>query len=123
MSWLIELSKKRIYNYRTSSGKTLRGTQSELEEAFGVSIKCEPGDVIEVNGDKIEYAGFEPIQCPGMGRVGGNGSDRQIASMKKSFRKHFVDHELDDVRHKHGSAIDESLRAGEIRRRMSGSED
>jgi len=50
------------------------------------------------------------------GRIGGEGSDRQIKSMQKSFRERFFKKGIDDVRHKHGSAIDESIRGAEIDR-------
>lgn len=42
-------------------------------------------------------------------RTGGEGSDRQISSMKRSFRQRFVKKEIDDIRHKHGNLFDESL--------------
>ena len=124
MSWLQELDKQRIYNYRKANGEIVRGTKKEFEDFFEVPLRCEPGEIIHaINGENLEYAGIEPIKCPGMGRMGGENSDRQISLMKKSFRNHFVKHELDDVRQKHGCSIDESLRAGEIRRKMNGDQD
>ncbi len=46
-----------------------------------------------------------------LGRVGGPGSDRDIAAMQQSFREHFQKSgEADEVRHKHGSAFDDSIR-------------
>jgi len=46
---------------------------------------------------------------PPMVRHGGEGSDRQIASMKKSFKNRFVKKELDDLRHRFGNNLDESF--------------
>jgi putative FmdB family regulatory protein len=56
-----------------------------------------------------------------MTRIGGEGSDRQIESMKRSFNEHFVGHEMDDIRHKHGRLFDESLASAAARRIKDGS--
>jgi len=51
-----------------------------------------------------------------MGRAGGDGSDRSIASMRKSFNERFVKKELTDLRHKFGSVIDDSILGGGIQK-------
>lgn len=35
-------------------------------------------------------------------------SSQEWSRMKQSFKEHYVKHELDDLRHRHGRAIDES---------------
>lgn len=42
--------------------------------------------------------------------------DSEVSAMQSSFRHRFMKKELDDVRHKFGSLIDDSLVAGEARR-------
>lgn len=50
-------------------------------------------------------------------RFGGNGSDRDIAAMQKNLRDRFVKSgEIDDVRHKHGSAFDDAIRGAAVER-------
>ena len=56
-------------------------------------------------------------------RMGGEGSDRQIASMQKSFRERFKKKEADDIRHKHGKDFDDSLAHGEVRRIKNGNKE
>lgn len=46
--------------------------------------------------------------------------DSEVAGMQKSFRKRFMKKEIDDVRHKFGGLIDESLVAGEAKRIREG---
>lgn len=60
---------------------------------------------------------------PPMIRIGGDGSDRQIKAMKHSFRKRFVQKEMDDVRHKHGNNFDESLASAAVERIKNKQED
>ena len=122
MGWLDEVNEKRIYIFE-SNGEELYGTKADFLE-YDTNITFESGGYFQMDNKEWTYKGFCPVQLTMGTRVGGEGSDRQISSMKKSFREHFVKNELDDVRHKHGRAIDESLAAGEIKRRMrGGSED
>jgi len=51
-----------------------------------------------------------------MGRVGGEGSDRSIASMRRSFNERFVKKDIDDVRNKHGKLFDDSIRGAAVDR-------
>lgn len=53
-------------------------------------------------------------------RIGGDGSDRQLSSMKQSFKQRFLKKEIDDVRHKHGVAVDDALRGGAVERIKNG---
>jgi hypothetical protein len=66
----------------------------------------DPQDCPECEG---ELSGKRIIDGAPMSRVGGAGSDRQIKAMKKSFKKRFVNKEIDDVRHRQGNIFDESL--------------
>jgi len=78
----------------------------------------DPQDCPECGGDKTGKRIVDG--CPMM-RMGGEGSDRQIASMQASFRQRYVKKELDDVKHKHGeNTINDALRGGELQRRTSG---
>lgn len=64
MGWLEDMSNDTIYNYRDqSSGDVIKGTRSQLEDYFGCSLKCEPGEEASLNVPlprKYLYAGFEP---------------------------------------------------------------
>lgn len=52
-----------------------------------------------------------------MTRMGGDGSDRQITAMKKASRERFFKSgEADQVRHKHGSELDDSIRGAAVER-------
>jgi hypothetical protein len=52
-----------------------------------------------------------------MARIGGSGSERDIAAMQKDCRERFVKSgEMDDIRHRHGSAFDDSIRGAAIER-------
>lgn len=52
-----------------------------------------------------------------MTRMGGDGSDRQIAAMQKASRERFFKSgEADQVRHKHGSELDDSIRGAAVER-------
>lgn len=64
------------------------------------------------NCDSENYQRY--FSTPPMMRIGGENSDRQIDAMRRSFNERFVKKELDDVRHKHGLAIDDSLRGGAV---------
>jgi len=50
-------------------------------------------------------------------RIGGEGSNRQIMDMRRSFDERF--HKsggADDCRHRHGDAFDDSLRGGAVKK-------
>ena len=47
-------------------------------------------------------------------QYGGEGSVQQIQRMQKSFKNRFYKKGIDDVRQKHGKAIDDSLRGAEL---------
>ena len=59
------------------------------------------------------------LKAPAM-RMGGDGSNRSIASMKKSFNERFIKKEIDDVRHRHGDVFNDSLRGGAVERIKKG---
>lgn len=55
-------------------------------------------------------------------RITKPGSDQDIANMQKSFKERFYKKDIEDVRHKHGAAIDDSIRGaavGKIRRELA----
>lgn len=56
-------------------------------------------------------------------RVGGEGSDRSIKAMKKSFKQRFVTKELTDCRHKFGNTMDESFVSAAAQRIKDGVDD
>lgn len=65
MSWLEDLSKETIYQYRDEvSEELVSGTKEELSEFFGHDLLCEPGEEAILHaGDgsiKYIYAGFLP---------------------------------------------------------------
>jgi predicted nucleic acid-binding Zn ribbon protein len=88
-------------------------------------LKCGTYDEVYIDHPSDEWRG-ECYFCKGevkrvfvkppMTTMGSSGSDREIASMQKSLKERFYKKELDDVRHKHGSAIDESIRGAQIDR-------
>ena len=122
MDWLKKINSERVYVYTkdTDTKVEFSGTQDEFK-AIGVEATCEHGDEFMYRDIVWVYTRFEPVKMGGLcTRIGGNGSDREIASMQKSFRERFMKVEADDVREKHGASFDESLRAGDIKRRMSG---
>lgn len=52
-----------------------------------------------------------------MGRIGGSGSERDIKAMQQSFQQRFAKSgEMDDIRHKHGTAFDDSIRGAAVER-------
>lgn len=62
MSWLEELSKERVFNYKLEDGSTIRGTTQELSKLFSREFIGEPGEVITTDENMVlKYAGFEPI--------------------------------------------------------------
>ena len=65
-------------------------------------------------------SGVRAYRTAPLTRTGGEGSDRDISAMQKSFRERFVKKELDDVRHKHGKAIDDSLAQTGVARKIKG---
>jgi hypothetical protein len=63
-----------------------------------------------------DCGGVVKVRGP-FGRIGGEGSDRQIAAMQHSFQQRFVTSgEIDDVRHKHGHAFEDAIKGGEVGR-------
>lgn len=56
------------------------------------------------------------LKAPGVGTLGAEGSDRQVVALRRSYRQRFVKKELDDVRHRHGRAVDDALRGAAVRR-------
>jgi hypothetical protein len=74
----------------------------------------------------------EKCSCPGgvisrvfvkapMGRVGADGSDRQLGDMKRSFNERFIKSgEMDAVRHKHGDDFNDSLVSAAVKRVKEG---
>jgi len=53
-------------------------------------------------------------------RVGGEGSDRQIAAMQKSFKERFYKKDADDLRHKHGAVFEDAQRSAALKRIKDG---
>ena len=50
------------------------------------------------------------LKPPAHRQLGAEGTDKNIAAMKRSFNTKFVNGgEMDEVRHKHGNTFDESL--------------
>lgn len=75
------------------------------DEWRGICERCEKPHVRRVY-----------INAPAF-RVGGEGSPRSVGAMRRSYDERFVKSgELDQIRHKHGDAFDDSLRAGAIGR-------
>ena len=79
MSWLEDLNKKRVYNYRskTDPEEIISGTKENLSTIFMTPPTCESGDKVRLDNlieseeayDEYEYAGFEPIRMGGMTKV------------------------------------------------------
>lgn len=59
-------------------------------------------------------------KAPNSNSLGAEGSDRQIAAMKNDYQRRFVKKEIDDVRHKHGAAFDQSLAGAAVQRIKDG---
>lgn len=49
------------------------------------------------------------LSAPNSNQLGPEGSDRSVKAMRHSFKQRFIKKEIDDVRHKHGEAFDDSL--------------
>ena len=61
MNWLRDLQKDTVYNYvDEETGDKISGTKDILEEHFNQKLRCEPGDVVKIEGGTFRYAGFEP---------------------------------------------------------------
>ena len=60
------------------------------------------------------------LSAPNSNQLGKEGSDKSIAAMQQSFRQRFVEKDIDDMRHKHGSNFDESLVSSAIKRIKEG---
>ena len=60
------------------------------------------------------------LSSPNANDLGPEGSDKSIAAMKQSFRERFVKKEMDDVRHQHGEAFDQSLVSTALKRIENG---
>lgn len=54
------------------------------------------------------------------GRVGGEGSTRQVVDMRKSLDERFWKKEADDVRHRHPEAFNDSIRGAAVKRIKEG---
>jgi hypothetical protein len=99
MSWLEDLNKDRVYNYK-SGDKLLSGTLSELSE-IAADLNGEYGEEFIYEGDKYVYAGFEPVKSSQMTSVmyeqngrkaykitDPSGKIRYIAKSKHDYLKH-----------------------------------
>lgn len=91
-------------------GEYLSMTKEIREAAIGGALKCECGAVV-----KRVF-----INAPSFNKIGKDGTDSAIKAMKESFRDRFKKYEIDDIRHKHGRAFDESLVAGAANRIRKG---
>ena len=61
-----------------------------------------------------------PLSAPAL-HIDGNNYGAQISKMKRSFNERFVKSgEIDDVRHKHGVAFDDSLRGAAVEKIKNG---
>jgi hypothetical protein len=69
MNWLEELSKERVFNYRSTDGSVISGTVSDLSKIFSCEVIGEPGEIINHNDDQYSYAGFDPIKIQQKGVV------------------------------------------------------
>ena len=56
------------------------------------------------------------IKAPGINQIGPDGSDSAIKAVQQECRERFIKKEIDDVRHKHGDAIDDAIKGGAIKR-------
>lgn len=111
MSWLEELNAERVYNYRfqDETGQYICGKLSELSEVCGIEVKGEPQEVIEYEGRKAVYAGFEPIELR---------QELQV-EYEQNGRKavHFIDK---DGNHKYMSKSKQNyLKTGKVKREFS----
>jgi len=60
-------------------------------------------------------------RAPYIKKFGWAGSDSEIKAMRKDFDRRFVrGAEIDEVRHKHGEAFDDSLRSAAVKRFKDG---
>jgi len=64
MSWLDEINEERIYNYLFTDEEAgvAFGTLKQLSELTGTEVKGEPNEILDIEGRKAKYAGFEPFQ-------------------------------------------------------------
>ena len=58
--WLKDLNDNTNYKYQFEDGSVVLGNIKQLSDLTGVPVKGNPGEVIEVDGLKATYAGFEP---------------------------------------------------------------
>ena len=124
--FLEELDEKTIYCYKPTKEEdfgedfTVHGTDKELNHFFKTTLQFEPSEKVEViEGSLVieyQYAGFEPRKTFSFGKYLDERSDATIAARKDYFNQRFLKHEIDTVRHKHGSLIDDSLRSAEAQR-------
>lgn len=61
MSWLNDLDKDIVFEYKNSSGEIIYGTKEELIEESKQALTFEAGDKMILNGVEYEYMGFQPI--------------------------------------------------------------
>lgn len=84
MSWLDDLSKERIFNYKLEDGSTTSGTIQELSKLFNREFIGEPGEVILTDGLTLTYAGFEPIKLGQKGIVEFNKNGRKAVMVRNA---------------------------------------
>lgn len=109
MSWLNDLSKERIFNYKLDDGSTIRGTILELSKIFNHEFIGEPGEIITTDQGVLKYAGFEPIV---LGQKG-------IVEFEKNGRKALMVRNPDGSVDYHSKTKIHYAKTGEVKQQFS----